>query len=193
MRKEHDALVMTIVRWLAGDAHSDLPDPLERADEVVRSLSRRQRHEEARSLKEACEHLLSVRRSYASLVEARRLRFASLWPQYGNGDGPSVRLNLVWEGTLRHAVSLDPDAIDDGVASLLEPLWGPSTSPPEASPLSFVAVPQSQLDLLLAVRRWFYESDHTPKLPIPGPGSDPAQRRAFKNRLAKEARRVLLT
>lgn len=193
VRKEHDALVMTIVRWLAGDAHSDLPDPLERADEVVRSLSRRQRHEEARSLKEACEHLLSVRRSYASLVEARRLRFASLWPQYGNGDGPSVRLNLVWEGTLRHAVSLDPDAIDDGVASLLEPLWGPSTSPPEASPLSFVAVPQSQLDLLLAVRRWFYESDHTPKLPIPGPGSDPAQRRAFKNRLAKEARRVLLT
>jgi len=193
VRREHDEIVMTLVRWLAGNAHSDLPDPLERADEVVRSLSRQQRYEEARSLKEACEHLLSVRRSYASLVEARRLRFAGLWPEHGNGGGPSVRLNLVWDGTLRHAVSLHPDAIDDGVAALLEPLWGLSTSLPEASPLSLVAVPQSQLDLLLAVRRWFYESDHTPKLPIPGPESHPAQREAFKNRLVKEARRVLLT
>ncbi|MBN1320881.1 MAG: GIY-YIG nuclease family protein [Thermoleophilia bacterium] len=193
VREEHDALVMRIIWWLAGEADPDLPDPLERADEVVRSLSRQQRYEEAGALKEACEHLLSVRRSYASLAEARRLRFASLWPQSGNGDGPSVRLNLVWDGTLRHAVSLYPDGIEDAVAAVLDPLWELSPSPAEVSPLSLVAVPQSQLDLLLAVRRWFYESEHTPKLPIPGPESDPARRQAFNSRLAEEARRVLLT
>ena len=194
VRKEHDALVMGIIRWLAGEADSDLPDPLRRADEVVRSLSRQRRHEEARSLKKAGEHLLSVRRSYASLAEAKRLRFVGLWPQYENGGGPSVRLNLVWDGTLRHAVSLHPEAIDAGVAAVLESLWEPGPSPPEASAVSLIAVPQSQLDLLLAVRHWFHESDdRTPKLPIPGPESGSTQQRAFKIRLAKEARRVLLT
>lgn len=191
VRREHDMLVLKIIGWLAGEADPDLPDPLERADEVVRSLSRQRRYEEAHTLKEACEHLLSIRRSYASLVEARTLRFAGLWPQSGNGHGSSVRLNLVWNGTLRHATSLHADTIGDEVGAALDSLWEEGAPPSARSSLSLVAVPQTELDLLLAVRRWFFEAERTVRLRIPGPETDLVQRQAFKDRLTREALRVL--
>ncbi len=191
VRAKHDDLVMMIVGWLTGHAEVDLPDPMERAEEIMKALSRQRRYEEAQSLREACEHLLSVRRSYASLVEARSLRFASLWPQEGNGDGPSVRLNLVWNGKLREAVSLPSAAIEAGIGAALDRLWTGDSLPSASVALALVAVPQKELDLLLAVRRWFYETEHVPRLPIPGPETDSKHRQAFKARLVEEAHSLL--
>ncbi len=138
---------------------SNLPDPLERADEVMKALSRQRRYEEAQDLREACDHLLSIRRSYQSLAEARALRFAALWPLTGNGDGPLVRMNLVWNGRLREPVSLHPSTLEQEIGAALAALWDRNGSPSESSAAPpFVAVPQKELDSLLAVRRWFHES-----------------------------------
>jgi hypothetical protein len=188
---EHDALVNEIVGWLTGRSDVTLRDPLERADEVMRTLSRQKRYEEARELRDACEHLLSVRRSYESLADARSLRFAALWPQSGNGDGPSVRLNLVWDGALRDPVSLYPQSLAEGVAAALEDLAPRHVCSVEPAARSVVAVPQKQLDSFLAIRRWFYETGHDPKIPLPGPGADPAQWEDLKTRLVSEASGLL--
>jgi len=189
---EHDNLVMAIVAWLAGCPDGDSLEPLERADEVMRSLSRQRRYEEAQAVEEAGEHLLSVRRAYRSLAEAGALRFASLWPEPGNGDGACVRLNLVWDGRLREPVSLHPRTLEKQVETVLEPLWHPVGSPsdPLLSP-TLVAVPQSELDSLLAIRRWFHESGREPALVLPGPEAGSAQKRALKEQLVAEAYRIL--
>jgi hypothetical protein len=186
---EHDALVMEIIGWLTGRPDVDLPDPLQRADEVTRTLSRQRRYEEARSLQEACEHLLNVRRSYETLAEARSLRFATLWPRTGNGDGPSVRLNLVWNGRLLEPVSLHPRTLEDEIAKALDPLWEQRVSS-AAGTRPLVAVPQKDLDSFLAVRRWFYEADQTTKVLLPGPGADLARRQALKVQLVAYANRI---
>jgi hypothetical protein len=178
---------MEIIGWLTGGSDVGLPDPLERAEEYVKTLSKQRRYEEAQSLKEACEHLLSIRRSYAALAEARGLRFATLWPQTGNGSGPSVRLNLVWNGRLREPVSLYPSTIEAKIREALEPLWSLDPSPSVSATASPVAVPQKELDLFLAIRRWFCETEHAPKLPIPGPDADQACREAFETKLVAEA------
>ena len=190
-RTEHDALVMDIVGWLAGRSDVNLLEPLERADDLIRALSRQRRYEEAQSMREACEHLLNVRRSYENLVEACGLCFATLWPMTGNGDGPSVRLNLVWNGRLCEPVSLRPCALEEGIGAALEPLWrvGAPHAPSAAPPL--VAVPQKELDSLLAIRRWFYEADSASKVWIPGPETEAARKEAVKAKLASEARTIL--
>jgi DNA polymerase-3 subunit epsilon len=171
---EHDALVLKIIGWLAGQADADLPDPLERADDVMRHLSRGRRHEEAQGVRDACEHLLSVRRSYASLAEARALRFAALWPQACNGDGPSVRLNLVCDGRLRDPVSLYPDRIEEGVVVALESLRSADRSRPADNTCSLVA-------------------EQTRKVPIPGPEDETATWEATRIRLVREAKSLLLS
>jgi DNA polymerase III subunit epsilon len=185
---KHDTLVIDIVRWLAGQADVELPDPMERAEEVVAILSRQRRYEEAQTLREASEHLLSIRRSYASLAEARGLRFATLWPQDNNGDGPSVRLNLVWNGRLCEPVSLLPDTVGDEIEAALASLWSGDSGGP-----SGMAVPQKDLDILLAIRRWFCETEHASRLTIPGPESEPTLRQGFMTQLVAEARDMLLT
>ena len=190
-RLEHDALVMRIVAWLAGESDVDLPDPLERADDVVRHLSRQRRYEEAQNLKEASERLLSIRRSYASLAEARSLRFAFLWPQNGYGDGPSVRLNLIWDGRLRDPASLYPGRVEEAITAALEALWEGERPHSAVSVPSLVAVPQKELDVLLAIRRWFYEAEHALKVPVPGPEADTASRETVRIRLVNEANSLL--
>ncbi len=167
-RRRHDALVMDIVGWLTGQAGATLPDPLERAHEVIQSLSRQKRYEQAQSLQEACDHLMSVCRSYRSLVEARGLCFAALWPESANGDGPGVRMNLVHDGRLREVVSLRSGTIEQGIGAALARLSAQTAKAPggSAAPL-FVAVPQRELDTLLAVRRWFHEGTTGVKIPLP--------------------------
>ena len=192
IRMEHDALVMQIIGWVTGSPDVDLSDPLERAGQAMHALSQRRRWEEAQRLREACEHLLSIRRSYRSLAEASSLRFAALWPQTGNGDGPSVRLNLVWNGRLCEPVSLHPHSLEQDVGAALKAIWGQNGSPSDsraASPL--LAVPQKELDSLLAVRRWFREAGHAPTLLLPGPDPDPEQRLALQAKLVAEAYRTL--
>ena len=122
-RTKHDDLVREIVAWLSGRSDADLAEPLERAGEVIGALSRQRRFEEAQSLREARDHLLHVRQSYEALAEARRLRFAALWPVTGNGDGPEVRLNLVWNGKLQEPVSLRVNALEEDIEAALGCLW----------------------------------------------------------------------
>lgn len=192
VRAAHDSLVMQIVGWLTGDSDVHLRDPLERAGEVMLALSRQRRYEEARDLRDACDHLLSIRRSYRSLAEARALRFAALWPQSGNGDGPLVRMNLVWNGRLREPVSLHPSTLEQEIGATLAHLWDRNGSRPQSSAAPpYVAVPQKELDSLLAVRRWFHEADQTVKVLLPEPSAEPEHLRAFTAQLVTEALRVL--
>jgi DNA polymerase III subunit epsilon len=189
---EHDALVMAIVGWVTGRPDVELPDPIERAATAMRALSQHRRFEDAQSLREACEHLLSIRRSYRSLAEASSLRFAALWPQLGNGDGPSVRLNLVWNGRLFEPVSLRPHTLEEDVGAALTALWDHQGSTSDSmAAQSLLAVPQKELDSLLAIRHWFHEASHTSTLPLPGPKPDLEQRLTLQAKLIAEACRIL--
>jgi hypothetical protein len=194
VRMEHDALVMQIIGWLTGRPDVDLPDPLRLADELTRTLSRQRRYEEAHSLQEACEHLLNVRRSYETLAEARRLRFATMWPLTASAELPSVRLNLVWNGKLREPVSLYPRTLEEVLGKALDPLrHQQGSSAGGVAPPALVAVPQRELDSFLAIRRWFYDAEHTPRVMLPEPEADPALWQALKARLAAEAQRMWST
>jgi DNA polymerase-3 subunit epsilon len=192
VRVAHDSLVMQIVTWLTGSSEVSICDPLERAEEVMRGLSRQRRYEEAQTMRDACDHLLSIRRSYQSLAEARALCFAALWPLSGNGDGPLVRMNVVWNGRLQEPVSLHPSALEREIGTVLVALWGGNGSPSESNTAQrFVAVPQAELDALLAVRRWFHETGHGAKVLLPGTSVDDEFVQALKAQLVAEARRVL--
>ena len=107
---------------------------------------------------EAREHLVNLRRSYETLADARSLRFAALWPAEANGGTPGVRLNVVWNGTLCETVSLarrHAGGADRRCARRRQGLGGQSWAErPAERRCTFMAVPQNELDLLLAVRRW---------------------------------------
>ncbi len=193
-RELHDALVMDLIGWFAGRPGPDLPDPMDRADEIVKTLSRQRRFEEAKTMQEAREHLLNVRRAYENLAEASDLRFATLWPQPADGHGPSVRLNVVWGGELRESLSLYPLTAEREIGAILDRLWqtevsGPAPANSAGTPL--VVVPQRRLDSLLAVRRWFYDADKVSKSMIPRAAADAAHRDSFKSRLIAEAYEAL--
>jgi DNA polymerase-3 subunit epsilon len=187
----HDALVRQIMEWLAGADGIALSDPYERADELVKALSRQRRFEEAQQLQEAREHLLNVRRSYDALAEARSLKFAVFWPASSDGHEPSLRLNVVWNGVLRQPVSLEPQDLDSVLGSVLETAWQEEDGRDASGHRALVAVPQSELDLLLAVRRWFYESMRIPKLTLPVAKGNLAEREAQIARLTAEARAIV--
>jgi DNA polymerase-3 subunit epsilon len=186
-RRQHDALVTSIVEWLAGRSQQDSLDPLRRADEAAWALLQQERYDEAQSVRQASDHLLSVRRSYASLAEARGLCFAALWPQANNGDAPSLRLNLVWNGLLREPVSLRPDSVDQQIDAALEPLRILSSAASAKVPPPLVAVPQCELDSILAVRRWFHETEHAPRVLIPSQRANSTAWLKAKKQLAAEA------
>ena len=193
VQRQHDGLIVDLIGWLTGRENVSLPDPLERADEIIKSLSRQRRFEEAHNLQEARDHLLNIRRSYETLAEARELRFATLWPQTTNSDGPAVRLDVVWRGGLRAAVSLYEDTLEQQIDEVFGPLWEERV-PPEGSCTglqNLIAVPQKELDSLLAIRRWFYETERVTKTAVPKAEDDAAYREAFKTQLAAEARQIL--
>lgn len=187
VKEQHDSLVTNILGWLAGE-DTGLPDPFERAEDLVRALSRQRRFEEAGKVREAREHLENVRRSYESLAEASTLRFAAVWPETDGGTGTCARLNLVWNGVLQRPLTLHPDTlagqIEAALSELSEQEDGGRTS-------SFVAVPQKDLDTLLAVRRWFHESERTPKIMLPTGATDAGHRRALTEQIAAETYKVL--
>jgi DNA polymerase-3 subunit epsilon len=187
MKRRHDGLVTDIVCWLAGLPCPNLSDPLERAGELVRALSRQRRFEEAHDLREATEHLVSVRRSYAALAEAHSLCFAALWAQNSSGGRPSVRVNLVWNGRLQHSATLFPETLEQDVETVTEPLWATRVAALAGGPAALVAVPQNELDTLLAIRSWFLETEHPHKLPITRQDMGPQGRQALKARLVAEA------
>lgn len=192
-QSRHDALVMDLVSWLIGRPNPQLPDPMDRAEQEIEALNRQRRFEEARNLQEAREHLLNVRRSYENLAEASELRFAILWPQAANGHGPGARLNLVWNGRLVDSVSLYPRSFERQIDEALIRLWGGQAGNARKRRPEFVAVAQTELDSLLAVRRWFLETERIAKTRIPEPGKNHSLREAFKRQLAAEAYRILST
>ncbi|NLE10215.1 MAG: GIY-YIG nuclease family protein [Actinobacteria bacterium] len=191
VRVQHDALVMDIVEWLTGRPDPAIVEPLECADDLIRKLSRQHRYEDAQRIREACDHLLHLRRSYADLAEARALCFAAFWPTWDGGEEPSVRLNVVWNGALRETATLHPQRLEEELAAALAPLWNGSNSRGEGEPASLIAVPQTELDSLLAIRRWFHEAGHPATIPIPGPKADSTLIDTTLTRLTREARRVL--
>jgi hypothetical protein len=171
----HDELVLGILAWLSGDAGAAV-DPVEKAGDMIRALCKQRRFEEAKVLQEALEDLERVRRSYAGLIEARRLRFAALWPQSGNGEGPGLRVNLVWDGVLLQPFSVTRATLAEALGEMLSALVngsearnalatagtvsrlpGRAGADPLVRAPRPVAVPQLELDSLLAIRRWHAE------------------------------------
>jgi DNA polymerase-3 subunit epsilon len=168
----HDALVTGLVAWIAGHEEPGFSDPAERAEDLVHSLSRQRRFEEAQRVREARDDLLSIRRSYQSLVEALSLRFAALWPIAGYDTGPAVRLNIVWEGRLHETVSLLGPGIVEEIEKRLDAFWAsPPVAGAAAADHAAMAVPQRDLDKLLAIRRWFNESETRGVVILPGVGA----------------------
>ncbi len=191
----HDALVMGIVDWVAGREAGGLADPLELADDLVRSLSRRRRFEDADRAREGKEALLNVRRSYQSLVEAVSLRFAALWPVTEADGAAAVRLDLVVDGRLREAVSLPSPTLAEEIEKRLDAVWAPAPAPIVAGrpavPPDEVTVLQHELDTLLALRRWIKESEPASLVVLPGPAASLEEQHAARERLLAEAWHVL--
>ena len=182
---------MGIVSWLAGEAPEGFADPIGLADDLVRSLSHQRRFEEAQRMREAAEALLNVRRSYQSLVEAMSLRFAALWPAIDADGMPAVRLNLVSEGRLREAVSLANPALAEEIAAMMDALSAPAPACRPAAPDDGVAVLQKDLDRILALRRWYKESEATSLVLLPGPSATPEDQQQARELLLAEAWHVL--
>ena len=119
-REEHDRLLVEILGWVTGGAAPPDGDPLERGRQVMEELARGRRFEEAQAARDALDHVAHLRRAYAALADALRLRTAALWPV---GDGtPAVRLNLVWDGVLVAAQTLTPANASLEVGRLLRSL-----------------------------------------------------------------------
>ena len=189
--EQHDRLVTGIVDWLTGRAGNAAVEPEERADELVFALSRQRRYEEAQRVREARDHLLSVRRSYQSLAEAVSLRFAALWPEIEEHGCAALRLNLVCDGRLREAVSLAPADLNEELTKRLEVLW-PSRSNGRNRQTDVQAlVSQMELDALLAVRRWYKDSEATSLVLLPGAQASLEERERAREELLAEALRVL--
>ena len=196
--EEHDALITSIVDWLAGSTEEEPGDPVDRADRLILSLSRQQRFEDAQRMREAKEQLLNVRRSYQSLAEAVSLRFASLWPAVASDGSAALRLNLIWDGRLLEAVTLPGATAAEELEKRLDALWAPSPVSGRTAGTTagfpetgVAAVPQMDLDQLLAVRRWFKESESASLVILPGPDADENERRNASERLLAEAWRML--
>jgi len=189
--EEHDSLVAGILDWLAGQASSSFAEPVELTEQLVYALSRQRRFEEAQRVREARDHLLSVRRSYQSLAEARSLRFAALWPAVGEGGSAALRLNLVWNGRLRDAVSLPSSSVAEGIEDRLHALWAACSTGCTRGADTSMAVAQKDLDALLAVRRWYKESEASSVVILPGPDAGLEERERARERLLAEAWRVL--
>jgi excinuclease UvrABC nuclease subunit len=188
--EQHDALVMGIVDWLAGRPTEGFADPTERAEELVCTLSRERRYEEAQRVREATDHLLGVKRSYQSLDEAACLRFAALWPTAGEDGSAALRVNLVWDGRLCDAVSIPGARIAEGIADYLNGLWA-TRSAPRRWGMGMRAVAQKELDALLAIRRWYNEGGTASVVVLPECDAAIEERERAKQCLLAQAWQVL--
>jgi len=169
VRLEHDRVVRQLIDWLTGRP-TDI-DPVERAESLLGELARCNSQEEAQAARRALDDLAGLRRSYAALAEASDLRFVTLSPAEMNGDGPGVRLNVVWNGRLMEPVSVPASSLDAGIEKALKVL---PPAPHEDTGRDLpVAVCPYEVDSLLAVRRWLKETERpaTVLLTATGPGS----------------------
>jgi DNA polymerase-3 subunit epsilon len=191
--REHDLLVMNIMRWLAGHSEPDLPNPPSRAEEVAWELARNERYDDARRLREACDDLLAIQRSYDALASAHALSFAQLWPYTNGAQRLLVRLNLVWRGVLQNPVSLTSDTAREEIDRALRPLQDSASVHSPADGPGLVAVPRQQLDPLLAVSRWFNENDRDSAVVIACRGEEQTDLSTVKSRLLARAQSLFKT
>jgi DNA polymerase III epsilon subunit family exonuclease len=190
-RAAHDSLATDLVMWLAGHRTGEVLDPLLRAEKAARELAGRGLLEEARLAERAREHLVSVRRSYDTLAKARELRFACIWRQSQNDGRAAVRLNLVWRGLLVACWSLYAGTLDQQIAEALEHLRNHAQHRSAVDCGTLVAVPQKDLDSLLAVSRWFQEGSRGGAVVIALRDSSPKSLQEAHAQVALESRRLL--
>jgi DNA polymerase III epsilon subunit family exonuclease len=156
-RATHDSLVTDLVMFLAGQRAAEALDPAPRAETTARTLVDETPPQQERLVEQNREHLAIVQRAYCALAKASELRLAYLWRQSLAGQKASVRLNLVWNGRLVACASLHADELESRVAETLESLRGHAEGCSTAGGGALVAVPQNDLDALLAVGRWLQD------------------------------------
>jgi len=142
-------------------------------------------------VREATDHLLSVRRSCQSLAEALSLRFAALWPAIGDDGTAALRLNVVWDGRLREAVSVPSSRVAEEIEKRLHALWATRSTAWAWGSDTSMAVAQKDLDALLAVRHWYRENRAASLVVLPGSEAGLEEREQAKRRLLAEAWRIL--
>lgn len=159
VRAAHDALATDLMMWLAGCDTSRALDPPARAEALAGELARDGQHEQADRLLRGREQLEAVQRWHTALAKARRLRFACLWPETVPQAAPLARMNLVWGGRLVFCASLKPDDIEAPISEAVRTLEAAATAELLTEQRDcLVAVPQEELDSLLAVGRWYQDS-----------------------------------
>ncbi len=182
--REHDDLLAALVAWIAGE--DPLPagdDPLDRGRVLMTTLAAERRYEEAQEVRDALDGLAGVRRSYRALREACGLRLGVFTPA-SEALEPSIQLDLVWQGRLHASTVLTASTAALEIGRLIRSLPDDDTGFDESAaaggaqgdsaglPADLVAVPQQELDLLLAVRRWVAESPEAHIVPMTGaPGA----------------------
>jgi hypothetical protein len=198
-RLHHDALAGALLEWLAGGPAPDLGEPVERGRALMGRLAAQQRYEEAQGVREAIESLVTLRRSYTALEEARRLRAAVIWPDNDGADGPSLHLDIVWEGALVASARLDPATASLEIGRLVRSLPRPwrngdaRGSEAGSGGRALVAVPQEALDLLLAERRWLADAPASAVVHFPCEGEHDAACEAWRLLVVETALRALET
>lgn len=184
----HDETIIGIVHWLAGRDDAGIDEPQQLVETLERQLASQRRFEEAQKIRDAWEDLQTIRRSYASLVEASNLCFAALWPLdddgAGAGEDPQIRMNLVWRGRLLHQVSLTESEIQPAIGRLVSGL-DPAADAAGGSRL--IAVPQTELDSLLAVKYWYNEEPAPAIIQLPTDECAPEPIRLWEETLTAEA------
>lgn len=171
-RSEHDELVTSLLQWFMGGPVPALGDPVERGHALMGRMALGRRYEEAEVIRGALEDLETLRLSYRALAEAKVLRTAVLWPAAAEGRPRSVHVDLVWKGSLWASARLDQTNAALEIGRLLRSLPTPERTrgagrvdehlpetptdrlPDGTGEAVPIAVPQDQLDLLLAVRGW---------------------------------------
>jgi hypothetical protein len=103
-----------------------------------------------------------------------------------NGNGPGLRLNVVWNGRLQEPVDLRRETLPADIDKALAGCHAAEI--PGAAP---VAVHQNEVDTLLAVRRWFKETKGPEAVIVTATGPHHVRNDAWAEQLLAAALRLL--
>lgn len=168
---QHDELVHALLRWLAADPgpwNQPYDPPELAAQRLAGKLAQQRRFEEAAEVRVSLGHALALRRLCGAIRDALQTNVATLWPSRDPSGTAMVDVALVWNGQLTHTLT-----VTEGTAALA--LGRLSRSLEVADAPSFpIALPRTQLDPLLAVRRWLVENPEVISVPFqPQPHETP--------------------
>lgn len=186
----HDQLAADLLDWLEGGAAPALGDPLERARHRMERLAAQQRYEEAQEVRDALDGLITMRGSYAALREAHETRVAVLWLDESADSDPSLHVDLVWRGLPHSSATVTASTAAVEIGRMVRSLPIDATTAHE-SKSEHVAVPQDQLDLLLAVRRWVLDAPSSSLVRFPGDAEPPARYEAWRQEILRASLALL--